>query len=196
MNTLDEYLKSLTKEQWIEEIKTEGFAYQTIEYSTLPLQHNAVEALEDVIKNFVKSESGFTNCSEQIKYLISKAENDKHPLQTGAKNIRDIFTRGEVTMTSDIFSVIGSFLLKYGKLEENKESLRTVFPTDAIDSHIEILLNFGKTIKKIIQKADESEQETFKENIKIKIDKNEKIGEFAKKLGITKHENKENTENN
>ncbi len=196
MNTLDEYLKSLTKEQWIEEIKTEGFAYQTIEYSTLPLQHNAVEALEDVIKNFVKSESGFTNCSEQIKYLISKAENDKHPLQTGAKNIRDIFTRGEVTMTSDIFSVIGSFLLKYGKLEENKESLRTVFPTDAIDSHIEILLNFGKTIKKIIQKADEAEQETFKENIKIKIDKNEKIGEFAKKLGITKHENKENTENN
>ena len=196
MNTLDEYLKSLTKEQWIEEIKTEGFAYQTIEYSRLPLQHNAVEALEDVIKNFIKSESGFTNCSEQIKHLISKAENDKHPLQTGAKNIRDIFTRGEVTMTSDIFSVIGSFLLKYGKLEENKESLRTVFPTDVIDSHIEILLNFLETIKKIIQKADESDQETFKENIRIKIDKNEKIGEFAKKLGITKHENKENTENN
>ncbi|UTY24889.1 P-loop NTPase fold protein [Treponema denticola] len=194
MNILDEYFKNLTKEQWIEEIKTEGFAYQTIEYSTLP--HYAVEALEEVIKNFIKSESGFTNCSEQIKYLISKAENDKHPLQTGAKNIRDIFTRGEVTMTSDIFSVIGSFLLKYGKLEENKESLRTVFPTDVIDSHIEILLNFLETIKKTIQKADESDQETFKENIRIKIDKNEKIGEFAKKLGITKHENKENTENN
>ena len=196
MNRLHDYLKNLTKEQWIEEIKTEGFAYQTIEYSRLPLQHNAVEALEDVIKNFIKSESDFTNCSEQIKYLISKAENDKHPLQTGAKNIRDIFTRGEVTMTSDIFSVIGSFLLKYGKLEKNKESLRTVFPTDVIDSHIEILLNFLETIKKTIQKADESDQETFKENIRIKIDKNEKIGEFAKKLGITKHENKENTENN
>lgn len=196
MNTLDEYLKSLTKEQWIEEIKNKGFAYQTIEYSILPLQHSAVEALEDVIKNFIKSESDFINCSEQIKYFISKAENDKRPLQTGAKNVRDIFTRGEVTMTSDIFSVIGSYLLKYGKLEENKESLRTVFPTDVIDSHIEILLNFLETIKKTIQKADESDQETFKENIRIKIDKNEKIGEFAKKLGITKHENKENTENN
>ena len=74
MNTLDEYLKSLTKEQWIEEIKNKGFAYQTIEYSTLPLQHSTVEALEDVIKNFVKSESDFINCTDQIAYLIEKTK--------------------------------------------------------------------------------------------------------------------------
>ena len=195
MNTLSEYLKNLTKEDWIEEIKAEGFAYQAIEYSTLPLQHNVVEALEEVIKNYVKSESDFTNCSEQIKYLINKAENDKHSLQTGAKNVRDIFTRGEITMTSDIFSVIGVYLLKYGKLEDNKESLRTIFPSDVIDSNIEILLKFLAAAQKIIQKADESDQETFKENIKTRMDKNEKIKEFAEKLGITKPENKENTEN-
>ena len=195
MNVLDEYLKSLTKEQWIEEIKNKDFAYQTIQYSTLPLQHNAVEALEEVIKNFVRLKSDFTNCSEQIKCLIGKAENDKHPLQTGAKNVRDIFTRGEITMTSDIFSVIGVYLLKYGKLEDNKESLRTIFPSDVIDSNIEILLKFSAVAQKIIQKADESDQETFKENIKTRMDKNEKIKEFAEKLGITKPENKENTEN-
>lgn len=196
MNTLSEYLKNLTKEDWIGAIKDKTFDYEVLDYSQIPLQHNAVEALKDVIINFVKSESGFTNCSEQIEYLINKAENDKRSLQTGAKNVRDIFTRGEITMTSDIFSVIGEYLLKYGKLEDNNESLRTIFPSDIIDSNIEILLQFSAATKKIIQKADESDQETFKENIKTRMDKNEKIKEFAEKLGITKPENKENIESN
>ncbi|UTC74414.1 ATP/GTP-binding protein [Treponema sp. OMZ 792] len=188
MNTLSEYLKNLKKEDWIESIKDQTFAYKVLDYSKIPLEHSAVTALEEVIENFIKSESGFANCSAQIKYLISKAENDNCPLQTGAKNVRDIFTNGKEKMNANIFSVIGSYLLKYGKLEEKKEALRTLFPADVIDSHIEILLKFSDIIKKIMDRADEPEQQTFINEIKTGMDRNEKIKEFAEKLWLSKGE--------
>ena len=196
MNTLDEYLKSLTKEQWIEEIKNKGFAYQTIEYSTLPLQHSAVEALEDVIKSFVKSESDFTNCTDQITYLIEKAEKDSRSLQSIAKDIRDIFTNGKVEMTTELFSTIGVLLLKRGKLEQKTEALRTVFPNTVVDSYIDLLLQYSKSIKKIIQQADTEEVESFAAHLISMSDKDERALELIKKLGLSQSENKENTETN
>lgn len=196
MNTLDEYLKSLTKEQWIKEIKNKGFAYQTIEYSTLPLQHSAVEALEDVIKSFVKSESDFTNCTDQITYLIEKAEKDSRSLQSIAKDIRDIFTNGKVEMTTELFSTIGVLLLKRGKLEQKTEALRTVFPNTVVDSYIDLLLQYSKSIKKIIQQADTEEVESFAAHLISMSDKDERALELIKKLGLSQSENKENTETN
>ncbi len=192
MNILDEYFKNLTKEQWIEEIKTEGFAYQTIEYSTLP--HYAVEALEEVIKNYVKVEAVFTNCTSQITYLIEKAEKDRHSLQSIAKNIRDIFTRGDVEMTKDLFSIIGVLLLKQGKLEQKTESLRTIFPNIVVDSHIDLLLQYGKLIKRVVQKAEAEDVQAFSSHLINMADKNEKARKLINILEISQPEQKENIE--
>ena len=192
MNILDEYFKNLTKEQWIEEIKTESFAYQTIEYSTLP--HYAVEALEEVIKNYVKVEAVFTNCTSQITYLIEKAEKDRHSLQSIAKNIRDIFTRGDVEMTKDLFSIIGVLLLKQGKLELKTESLRTIFPNIVVDSHIDLLLQYGKLIKRVVQKAEAEDVQAFSSHLINMADKNEKARKLINILEISQPEQKENIE--
>lgn len=191
MNTLDEYLKNLTKEQWIEEIKNKDFAYQTIQYSILPLQHNAVEALEEVIKNFVRSKSDFTNCTDQITYLIEKAEKDSYSLQTIAKNIRDIFTRGDVEMTDFLFSTIGVLLLKHAKLEQKTESLRTIFPNTVVDSHINLLLQYSELIKRVLQKAETEEVQAFSSHLISMGDKNEQVLELIKRLGISKKKDKD-----
>ena len=99
-------------------------------------------------------------------------------------------------MTKELFSTIEVLLLKRGKLEQKTEALRTIFPNTVVDSHVDLLLQYSKSIKKIIQQADTEELESFAAHLISMSDKDERALELIKKLGLSQSENKENTETN
>ncbi len=182
-----EYIENRSKEEWVTDIQDENFAYQVIEHIDLKITQNTFEALNDIVNEFIENK---TNCEQQIKKLLSKAEKDKKGLVSMFKDVRDKFTRGDVEMNVNIFEVLGEFLLEYGKLIEKKDVLRTILTNEVVDCYPEVLIKHSNQIKELIKNEDEKDD--FISHIVEKAKTEEKIKLLASELGIEIPKEKEN----
>lgn len=191
---LEKYLIELPKEEWIEDITNNEFSYKSLCLMGIKLPDTAFEGLKDIMLQVAKGELNSVPINDQVIYLSQKAEEEKRGLKNIAKNIRDVFVRGDVEITSELFSMFGELLLKHGNLEDKKDSLRTILPNTIIFDNIRILTSQIEKIKLIINKAEDN-AEDFKQFFSTERQNNKDIEQLGVDLGIlsSSKEEKNNT---
>ena len=91
-------------------------------------------------------------------------------------------------MTPELFNFIGEWLFKYSKLEDKKESLRTIFPSTILDNNdiIQMIIQHQDIMKKIVDNSEEDQD--FNDKMQSLLDGKYKdkqtFIDFADRLGI------------
>lgn len=186
IETVNEYLNSLTEEQWKEMFK--NFKSYEIEVSLIinfKYSQNAFEAIKDLLKDIAEGSISAPDKSITQK-IINKLEEQGRSLKATFNTVRDSICVSN-SMTVPLFKFFGDWLFKYADLEDNRSSLRTIFTSDVIRDNecLQIILRYQEKMPEIISSANEEAQD-FKEIIKDKLmnDTSESFVAFAKSVGV------------
>lgn len=196
IKTAKDYLSSKSKDEWKQFILTSD----SYEYSLLmiikPKIQNCFDAFKELLVEKIQTNNRAFS-KDKCTSLIELSESNGRELLTAFNNVRDCFCSGAYTMSNDIFSFYGEWLLKYAKLEEQASALRTIFTTSVLDKkeNVQLILTYQEKMIRIVEKAGE-ENKDFKDKIKSLLDgeyKNDKSFEdFAKSIGVEKNSMIEN----
>jgi hypothetical protein len=186
INTVNEYLNSLTEEEWKASFKDlDSYEIQVSLIVNHKFTTNASEALKDILKDIAVGSISLPDKTIMEK-LISKLQDQGRSLKGTFNTVRDSICR-EDCMTVPLFKFFGDWLFLYADLEKNQSSLRTIFTSDVIRDNecLEIILSHQEKMPAIISSATEEAQD-FKEIIKDKLtnDASENFVAFAKSIGV------------
>lgn len=182
-----EYLNKINVEQWENDLCHCTKNYRLLILLKVKLQ-NAYEAFKNLLIKKAKDDS-IDFSAETYLPLMELATKNKRSLVSTFKNIRDLFCNGNANMSNSLFELYGEDLLKYAKLEDKTESLRTIFIPSVLDKKDNVLLimNNQEVMGRIVQNAGE-ESGDFKDKVQSLLDteyKDDKAFEsFAESLGI------------
>lgn len=186
IDTVNEYLNSLTEDAWKEAFK-DLHSYE-IEVSLIinyTFPTNAGEALKDVLKDIAFGSVPVPDKSIMEK-LINKLEEQGRSLKGTFNTVRDSFCRQDC-MTIQLFKFFGDWLFKHADLGNNQASLRTIFTSEVIRNNecFQIILSHQEKMPTIISSANEEAQD-FKEIIKDELSHNtsDSFVAFAKSIGV------------
>ncbi len=186
IDTVNEYLNSLTEDAWKEVFKDLN-SYE-IEVSLIvnyEFSINAFEAIKDVLKDIA---SGSISVPDKniIEKLLHKLEEQGRNLKGTFNTVRDSICMANC-MTIPLFKFFGDWLFQHADMENNRASLRTIFTSDIIRDNecMQIILSHREKMPAIISSANEEAQD-FKEIIKDKLitDTSENFVAFAKFIGV------------
>ena len=153
------YLQQISKEQWETEI-----IKQTKNYKILSLLRIDVPNCWEAFKSLLEktANSSINNFSKEDKdNLLLLVEQYESPLENTYRNIRDMFCSGRQVMSEKLFIFFTEQLLKYGKLEERADTLRTIFKPDFLQnkSIVETILNHAEIVRILVENAAEENKE-------------------------------------
>lgn len=196
-NCLKKYFDSLSVEQW-QKIFEDDNSYEFIGCNLLEdyeIPHVALDAIKVVLKEIAIGSKTIPNSTLWVK-LMEKLEKQNKDLKTLFKNVRDqIFSN--VSISPEIFNFLANWLFQFGELEDKKESLRMIFPSNVLrnEQSLSILLNNKEKMYLIISKA-EDEVKDFKDTIKdiLKTNNDESFIGFANSIGLGKLDEAEKDE--
>ena len=172
-----EYLKTITKEQWEVEIVKKTKNYKIVSLLRLDVL-NCWEAFKSLLEK--TADGSINNFSKEDKDdLLLLVEQYNSPLENTYRNIRDMFCSGRQVMSEKLFIFFSEQLLKYGKLEERADTLRTIFKPEFLSNKnvVEIILKHTDSVRLLVENAAEESKE-----FKLKI------------RGLLEKEYKENTQ--
>lgn len=185
-NVASEYLKSISQEDWEQLLLNENDKYQLLLLLGPKIQ-NCFDAFKNVLYKYAKNE--IKGLSKDVcNNIISLSEKNKRSFVSTFKDVRDYFCSGQVTMTPELFNFIGEWLFKYSKLEDKKESLRTIFPSTILDNNdiIQMIIQHQDIMKKIVDNSEEDQD--FNDKMQSLLDGKYKdkqtFIDFADRLGI------------
>lgn len=186
------YLDSLSKESWVDAIKTGNYDFRLLETLTPKLSQSCVEALDDILKEYANGTLVSINENYALT-ILGMAERDKRGITNIFKNIG----KGFITtprITPSLFKFYGRWLFKYGKLNESKDALSAIFPPSIVgdDDCLGIMMSHRELMISIVNNAGDEVKE-FKAKIQDMLDKetyNTEIGfeSFANTLGVHRTE--------
>ena len=182
-----EYLNKINVEQWEKDLCHSTKNYRLLILLKVKLQ-NAYEAFKNLLIKKAKDDS-IDFSAETYSSLMELATKNKRSLVSTFKNIRDLFCSGNANMSNSLFELYGKDLLKYAKLEDKTESLRTIFIPSVLDKkdNVLLILNNQEVMARIVQNAGD-ESGDFKDKVQSLLDmeyKDDKAFEsFSKVLGI------------
>lgn len=154
-----EHLKTITKEQWEVEIVKKTKNYKIVSLLRLDVL-NCWEAFKSLLEK--TADGSINNFSKEDKDdLLLLVEQYNSPLENTYRNIRDMFCSGRQVMSEKLFIFFAEQLLKYGKLEERADTLRTIFKPDFLQnkSIVETILNHAEIVRILVENAAEENKE-------------------------------------
>lgn len=186
IDIVNEYLNSLTEEEWKASFKDlNSYEMQVSLIVNHKFSTNASEAIKDVLKDITIGSISVPDKTIMEK-LISKLQEQGRSLKGTFNTVRDTICR-EDCMTVPLFKFFGNWLFLYADLESNQSSLRTIFTSEVIRDNecLQIILSHQDKMPAIIRSASEEAQD-FKEIIKDKLttDPSESFVAFAKSIGV------------
>lgn len=154
-----EHLKTISKEQWEDKIvkKTKNYKILSLLKVDVP---NCWEAFKLLLEKTADG-SISTFSKEDKDDLLLLVEQHKSPLENTYRDIRDTFCSGRRVMTERLFIFFSEQLLKYGKLEERADALRTIFKPEFLSNKkiVEIILKHTDSVKLLVENAAEENTE-------------------------------------
>ena len=191
-----EYMKSIEEEKWGGLLTSSSKEYRML-ILYKPKIRNAFEAFKKLL---VDVASGAIEIPKEKITVISDWAKRHYSLGTAFKGMRDRFING-AEMTPPLFSMYGDFLFEYAKLEEKKDSLRTIFTDDVLESTecMHIVLQHQDAMIPIVEKAGEDAQD-FKEKMAALWESEysesvpEGFEEFMSKIGVEQPQMAQETE--
>ena len=182
-----EHLKTISKEQWETEI-----IKQTKNYKILSLLRIDVPNCWEAFKSLLEktANSSINNFSKEDKdNLLLLVEQYESPLENTYRNIRDMFCSGRQVMSEKLFIFFAEQLLKYGKLEERADTLRTIFKPDFLQnkSIVETILNHAEIVRILVENAAEENKEfklKIQDLLKTGYREEEQFIAFAHSIGV------------
>lgn len=156
-----DYMKSIEEENWVGLLTNSSKEYRML-ILYKPKIRNAFEAFKRLLTDVA---NGAIVMSQERVAEISDWAKRHYSLGTAFKGMRDRFING-AEMTPQLFTIYGEYLFEHAKLEEKKDSLRTIFTDDVLESTecLNIVLRHQDAMMLIVEKAGEDAQD-FKEKM-------------------------------
>ncbi|WP_449031553.1 P-loop NTPase fold protein [Prevotella histicola] len=185
IQTAKKYIGTIQKDSWKEAIKGNTYDYQLMSVLKFDTQI-CFDAFKEVVEESCINRS-LSLSTETYKELMSIFS--KRSFVNFFKNIRDLYCKGNIIMTPELFELIGEGLMTKGKLEEREESLRTIFITPLLDDSniMTLLLKHNKIISNIVDVTPPDESQDFIDKLKTVYSlykENEEIKELFSNLKI------------
>ena len=149
---------------------------------------NCWEAFKSLLEK--TANSSINNFSKEDKdNLLLLVEQYESPLENTYRNIRDMFCSGRQVMSEKLFIFFAEQLLKYGKLEERADTLRTIFKPDFLQnkSIVETILNHAEIVRILVENAAEENKEfklKIQDLLKTGYREEEQFIAFAHSIGV------------
>ena len=182
-----EYLKSISRQEWENHLEQRDKEYRLMLYLNIEVIP-CFEAFDDLLRRIVENDETLED--ETLNEMITHFERHKRDLTVTFQNVRDIYCSARTDMTTDAFRQYGKYLFKYGKLSDNKNSLRTIFVPQLFDDEdcIKTILSNQEEMKKVFDVAEE--KTNFERKIEELLDGNykddEQFEKFAQLFGVKK----------
>lgn len=198
IKTIQEYLNRLDTPEWTAAFEdSNSYEFNAIlKLANYKIPQIAFDSIKEVLNRVALQELEIPDKNKWI-IIIERLTSQKRSLLTVFNNVRDIFCRqGNVNI--QLFDFFGDWLLKFAKLEDKKETLRTIFKPEIIrnESTLKLIIENKDVMAKIVINA-EKEAIDFKDVVQdmLKTNHDENFIEFAKTIGVNKQEEKESEGN-
>ncbi|WP_415711098.1 hypothetical protein, partial [Aquirufa beregesia] len=187
IETVKEYLNTLTKEQWKESLKNpDSYEIESSLIIDYKYSSNSFEAFKDFLNDISTGNTDELPNKDVIQNIIKKFVEQRKSLKATFNRVRDTICRLD-SMNVALFKYFGEWLFDYSDLEKNTSSLRTIFITEVFENEdcLQIIFSNQEKMPAIISSAGEEAQDIL-EFIKEKLINNssERFIDFAKCLGL------------
>ena len=156
-----EYLNTIAEEKWSSLLINSSKEFKIL-ILYKPRVRNAFEAFKKLLLDVANG--SIVIPKERVSEICEWAGR-YYSLGIAFKGMRDRFING-AGITPQLFAVYGDYLFEYAKLEEKKDSLRTIFTDDVLESTecLGLVLRHQDEMMPIIEKAGEDAQD-FREKM-------------------------------
>lgn len=181
LGVTNQYLASITQEDWKQSITKKDFNYQLF-VSDHPKQcQNLIDAVKLELKEYAKSTSYSPVEKNTIYELLDIISSAGYNINTIIYDVRNIFIQSS-TMDVNKFKYFGNILFRHGNLSNKQGSLSGVVPTEILGNKevLNIILSNSNAFKELLFSTPEADR---KEHI-AKLNALKK-GEYAHDKSIT-----------
>lgn len=155
LSVANEYMKSLTQEEWKESMKSNEFDYKLYCTYHPEFLQNFYDAFKEILKEYI---AGNDKCAIEktqtidIVKILLELNRDIRPF---FRNLRDDLLNKFIT--KDQLLYLGALLFEYGNIEKRKGTLEHILPTDQLTAEIirEVLIPNVNKVKGMIEGSDD-----------------------------------------
>lgn len=186
LSVANEYMKSLTQEQWKESMESNEFDYKLYCTYHPELLQNFYDALKEILKDYIAGNDDCTIDKSQTNNIIKVLLELDVDVRPFFRNIRDELLNGFITRGQ--LQYLGSLLFEYGDIEKKEGTLEHILPTDQLTAQIarEVLIPNANKVKVMIDRSDDPSEflNKMKTFLNGELRDSQEFCQFCKVIGI------------